>query len=163
MLRPARMYTVARPRRKPQNSDRKRINLSFNMGVHSEAAAYETLKKLSQSRKATEFITSLIMQYLVDDAKVIPGESKGSKNSDAVQPQTVTTPSLPNQLQKKQAVISPQNEPSGDAILHSEKHGDTSDTSMQTLAPSNDSSQEAEVSPGVSMKGIEDAMAIFGF
>lgn len=132
------------------------------MGVHSEAAAYETLKKLSQSRKATEFITSLIMQYLVDDAKVVaPG-----KKEDADQHVVTPTRKMPEDVrsgsaQENQAVISKQNEASEDVAFHSEAQSDITNKQMPVL--SSDTSQEDETRSGVSMKGIEDAMAIFGF
>ena len=42
---------VARPRRKPPGTERRRLNLNFDMGVKSEAAAYTYLKKLSANRR----------------------------------------------------------------------------------------------------------------
>lgn len=154
MLRPAQRSIVARPKRKPADSDRKRINLSFNMGVHSEAAAYETLKKLSQSRKATEFITSLVIQYLADEAKgTETGETHPiNRQAFAAPTQTTVMPAMPkadDAIQKpKQVVEVPQvkNEPA------EETH--TAVVEENTAVDADD---------GVSQESIADVMAIFGY
>lgn len=122
--------------------------------MYSEAAAYETLKKLSQSRKATEFITSLVIQYLADEAKgTETGETHPTnRQAFAVPTQTTVMPAMPkadDAIQKpKQAVEVPQvkNEPA------EETH--TAVVEENTAVDADD---------GVSQESIADVMAIFGY
>ena len=58
---------MARPRRKPPGTERRRLNLNFDMGVKSEAAAYTYLKKLSANRQATRYVTSLVIDDLAGE------------------------------------------------------------------------------------------------
>lgn len=128
------------------------------MGVHSEAAAYETLKKLTQSRKATEFITSLIMQYLVDEATV--KKQNPVVDSPMTIPKQADTASLPKKPGEGQPIAQGK-------VAHSDTSSPLEEKNtipdVQPTIPPAAEKQEMETDAGVSMKGIEDAMAIFGY
>lgn len=53
---------MGRPKRKSNGYERKRINLSFDMGDREEALAYEILSKLSKSRQATQYVVTLMFR-----------------------------------------------------------------------------------------------------
>lgn len=153
MLRPASKSIVARPRRKPQDAERCRINLSFNLGVQSEAAAYETLKKLSQARRATEFVTTLILDHLAAEA----GKNKNAKDHTG----------YPEIQESERFVIThgPDESTSsnGDSMSHQEETPSMAPAvvpkPIEDTPVSNDTQKENEVS----QEGIAAAMEIFGF
>lgn len=150
---------MARPRRKPV-AERKRLNLSFNTGIQSEAAAFEILKKLSQSRKATEFVTSLIIAYLAN-------ETKGKENTEVSAATFVTMPTPPSETieQNTLAVPSKKELPIAESpviIGHENRQQlklQTTDITASDETGENDPAGDAEVS----QEGIAAAMAIFGF
>lgn len=78
---------MARPRRKPPGTERRRLNLNFDMGVKSEAAAYTYLKKLSANRQATRYVTSLVIDDLAGELH----ERATQRPKSSVQPVIIET------------------------------------------------------------------------
>lgn len=72
---------------KAGGKERGRINLSFDLNDSSEVAAYGVLMRLSKARKASAFITSLILKKMASDAGI--GETKTDVN---VQPRREIPP-----------------------------------------------------------------------
>lgn len=153
MLRPASKSIVARPRRKPQDAERCRINLSFNLGVQSEAAAYETLKKLSQARRATEFVTTLILDHLAAEA----GKAKNAKER--------TVHIEPQESERLLGAYEPgESTSSGVGFTPTqEESSPMAPAAVPQNAEDTPVSSDTQNKNKVSQEGIAAAMEIFGF
>lgn len=72
---------MPRPKKKAGRPDRRRINLSFDLNEKNEALAYEVLRRLSQSRQATQFVVALM---LAQGSSVGPQIPQGMQTGQAV-------------------------------------------------------------------------------
>lgn len=133
---------MARPRRKPPGTERRRLNLNFDMGVKSEAAAYTYLKKLSANRQATRYVTNLVIGDLAGELHEMP----------AVQ--------LPKQAAPSVITESPAENPT-----YTLQVPETSSSVAQRVinVQSPQKTQEAEYEePQISQEGLMAALDIFG-
>lgn len=122
--------------------------------MQGEAAAYETLKKLSQSRQATEFVTALILNHLAAEA--------GQKNGVGLQNRN-DSPVI-----KDAGNIQAQSKGQGtNAFIEEDRAGITKpevkhEYTTQTSIP--DERKDVSEKPSeVSQEGLAAAMEIFGF
>lgn len=123
------------------------------MGVQGEAAAYETLKKLSQSRQATEFVTALILNYLAAEA--------GKKNSAGLQNRNDSAA-----IKGERNIQVPTKGQEANIFAEAEKSGGTQpeNNGYATQAGVQSESKDVGVkSSEVSQEGLAAAMEIFGF